>query len=145
MGTTVYPAKVNLMAALEAWTWPIGKPSLQWEFEETGSGHDLEVIFFGEEESTGDFRVLGASRLDETYALRVVIDVSQYGDSAQATEQRVWQLHDEVLALLRSDMTIGGAINHITGFRVRRGSALGPEYRRGQIVIDVSCVGFITF
>jgi hypothetical protein len=148
MGTTVYPAQVALISLLNGWDWPGNTPTIQWgpplPTEEENIGEDS--IYFGGVEITDEFRTLGASRIDEMYILRLAVDVRQYGDDEQATVARAWQLHDEILNLLRANMTLGGAISHITGYTVRQEPAIpSPQQWRAVIVIDVNCVGFITF
>ncbi len=143
---TVYPAKVALKALLEGWTWPTGAPSIAWGSPTQDEDITLDAIYFGGVEITDDFRVLGATRTDEQYNLTIVVDVRRYGDDEQATEQRAWQLHDEVLTMLRANMTLSGAINRITGFRVRQANPVpSTQQWRSQIVIEAACVGFIDY
>ena len=143
---TVYPAKVALKALLQAHTFPGTQPAIAWGSPTEAEDVTLESIYFGGTEITDEFRVLGAGRSDESYNLLVVIDVRQWGDDEQSTEQRAWVLHDELLTLLRANMTLGGAINRITGYRVRQGNPV-PSTRqwRSQILVEVQCVGFITY
>lgn len=142
---TVYPAKVALKALLEAWTWPTANPTITWGEPTKQSEIAYEAIYFGATEINDTFRVLGATRTDETYRLMLVIDVRDYGDE-QATEARAWQLHDNVLTLLRANMTLSGAINRITGYVVRQANPLpDTEKWRTQIVVQPECVGFINY
>jgi hypothetical protein len=147
---TVYPAKVALKALLEDWDWPASttgaSPRIAWGAPSETEDQRFEAIYFGSVELADDFRILGATRSDETYNLPVVVDVHQRGDSEQATEQRAWVLHDEILTLLRANMTLSGVINRITGYRVRHaGLPSGPKQWRSQILIEVFCVGYITY
>lgn len=146
-GTTVYPAKVNLKALLEAHTWPVEAPSITWGSPtETEDHPTLDLVYFGDTEIADDFRILGATRSDESYKLRVVIDVRRWGDDEQATEQRAWELHDQILTLLRANMTLSGAINRVTGYVVRQANPVpSPQQWRSLIAIEVSCVGFIQY
>lgn len=143
---TVYPAKVNLKALLEAWTWPGGAPKVMWGEPIKADEIVYESIYFGGTEVTDSFRTLGATRSDETYNLLVVIDVRAHGDEEQAMEQRVWQLHDEVITLLRENMDLGGAIKYLTGYRVRQANPVpATEQLRSMVLIEVGCVGHITY
>ena len=146
-GTTVYPAKVNLLAMLEAWAWPDGKPAITWGSPTEAEDVTFDAIYLGGVDIADDFRVLGASRSDETYALPIVIDIRRYGDDEQDTEKRAWDLHNQVLTLVRADMTLGGAISHITGYRVRQppSSIPSPDQWRTQIVIEMTCAGHIFY
>jgi hypothetical protein len=143
---TVYPAKVNLKALLEGWGWPVSDPTVTWGSPTENEDVALDAIYFGGTEIADDFRVLGAGRSDETYYLTVVVDVRRFGDDEQATEQRAWVLHDNVLTLLRANMTLTGAINRVTGYRVRQGNPVpSPSQWRSQILIEVGCVGLIHY
>jgi hypothetical protein len=143
VATTIYPAKVALKAALIANTWPTTTPQISWG--EPTRAEDVspngELIFLADVEVSDDFLTLGHSRLDETFALRVVIDVWKQGHDEQATEARAWVLRDEVVDLLRANPTLGGAINRITGFRARPASVPHSNGWRYQIVLDALCVG----
>ena len=145
-GTTVYPAKVNLKALLTAWTWPDGAPTVVWGSPSEGEDITQDAIYFGDTEITDEHRVLGGTRTDETYRLRVVIDVRRYGDDEQATEKRAWDLHDQIVVLLAANRTLGGAINRTTDYTVRQGNPLpSTKQWRAIITIDVGCVGYITY
>ena len=142
---TVYPAKVALKALLESWSWPQSAPTISWGEPTKQSDISYEAIYYGTTEISDEFRSLGAGRSDETYRLSLVIDVRDYGDE-QATEARAWELHDETLSLLRENMTLNGAISHITGYVVRQGNPLtDTEKWRTQIVIQPECVGFLFY
>lgn len=143
---SVYPAKVNLKALLEAHTWPVSAPAIGWGSPTEEEDVTMDSVYLGETEITDEFRILGATRTDEEYRLRIVVDVRRYGDDEQATEQRAWALHDEILTLLRANMTLGGAINRITGYSVRQVNPLpSPQQWRSLIVIEALCVGFINY
>ena len=143
---TVYPAKVALKALLEAHSWPEAAPGITWGSPTEEEDVVLEAVYFGDTEIADTFRILGATRSDESYRLRVVIDVRKWGDDEQSTEQRAWVLHDEILTLLRNNMDLSGAINRITGYVVRQGNpAPSPQMWRATVVIDVQCVGFIHY
>lgn len=147
MATTIYPAKVALKALLEAHTWPVGSPRIAWgqPTESEDTANTWEILYLADVEVADDFVTLGATRLDETFNLRVVIDIRRYGDDEQATEQRAWALRDEIVGLLRTDPTLGGVINRITGFRIRPVNIPGPSQWRTQIVLDAQCVGLEFF
>ena len=143
---TVYPAKVNLKALLEGWSWPVSSPTIMWGEPIKTDEITYESIYFGGTEVTDDFRTLGATRSDESYNLLVVIDVRAEGDNEQVMEQRVWQLHDEVITLLRANLDLGGAIKYLTGYRVRQANPVpATEQLRSMVVIEIACVGHITY
>lgn len=147
MATTIYPAKVAVKAMLEGHTWPDTTPKVAWgepvkteDFSPNG-----EILFLADVEVEDEFIVLGAQRLDETFALRVVIDVFKYGPDEQSTEARAWALRDEIVGLFNANRTLDGAVNRITGFRVRPATVPHPQGMRTQIVLDAQCVGLEFF
>lgn len=143
MASTVPAAKTNLIALLQAHTWPGSTPVISWgaptEAEDYAAGG--EMIYLGDEIPTAEFATLGGERLDETYTLPVVIDVTEYGDDERATELRARALRDEVMLVLRTNPTLGGAVNRQTGFRYPRGSLPQPGQWRAQLDIEVTLVG----
>lgn len=143
---TVYPAKVALKALLAGWTWPETTPDIAWGSPTENEDVTLDAIYFGGTEIEDTFRLLGASRSDEEYDLLLVVDVRRYGDDEQATEKRAWDLHDEIVTLLRANMTLSGTIHRITGYRVRQSNPVpSPQQWRSQILIMPHCVGFIHY
>jgi hypothetical protein len=92
MASTVPAAKAALLALLQAHSFPVQNPVVQWggpteaeDFPKRG-----ELIYFGETEISDENVTLGAVRYDETYNLRVVIEVRLPGDKEQAAEVRAW-------------------------------------------------------
>jgi hypothetical protein len=143
-GTSVPVAKRNLKAILEAWTWPDGTPDVRWgqPTETDDYGTNLEFLYFGETTLTRSKRGVQGSNDGETYPLRVVIDVRAYGDDEQATEQRAWDLSDQLEQILAANRTLNGAIRHWSDFTARQVNVPAPETWRTQIVVDVSVSAF---
>jgi len=52
----------------------------------------------------------GAGWLDESYTVEIVIDVFRSADSGQVAYVRATALADSVVALVRSDLTLGGNV-----------------------------------
>lgn len=52
----------------------------------------------------------GAGWLDEAYSVQIVIDVFRAADSGQVAYQRATDLVDAVVAIVRSDLTLGGHV-----------------------------------
>jgi hypothetical protein len=52
----------------------------------------------------------GAGWLEERYTVEVIVDVYRGGDDAQATYLRASSLAESVIAVVRSDPTLGGAV-----------------------------------
>jgi hypothetical protein len=143
---SVYAAKVNLKALLEAWPWAGTPPSIAYGGPTEQEDMTLDAVYFGGMPRFNTvFRLLGATRSDEEFTLPVIVDVRRYGDDEQSTEQRAIELYYEVLTLLQKNMTLNGAVNRITGYAVAPATGFAPQSWRSTVQIDVQCVGFITY
>ena len=147
MPSTIYPAHVALKDQIEAWTWPApGAPSVApWGQPTESDDQTLDSVYFGDVEGGDEFRVLGADRVDEEFRIRLVVDVRRYGDDEQATVERAWQVYEELLKLIHDDLTLGGSVSRITGYRLVQGATPNPQHWRAQVVLDVACVGLFFF
>src|SRR5512147_1406675 len=141
MATTVPQAKAALKALLEAWTWPVNTPEIRWggptEGEDFPQGG--EIIYFGETEITNDNYRLGVTAWDESYNLRIVIEVFAYGDLEQNVEQRCWDLYGEVVEILMANKTLNGAVTYLDAEQprgVRQINMPLPQQWMSRIVID---------
>lgn len=145
MQSTVPAAKAALKALLEARTWDAATPKIRWggptETEDFPKGG--EVIYFGDTEIQDNNQTLGATRYDETYNLRLVIDVKAYGDDEQRTEQRGWDLYGEVIELLDANRELGGVLSRMTDRTVRQTNVPLPSEWLARIVVDQGCVGLV--
>lgn len=143
--STVPAAKASLLALMEAWTWPATQPAIRWggptETEDFPRGGEL--IYFGDTEITDEAVTLGDTRIDETYNLRVVIDVALDGDNEQAAEQRAWDLYASLVSLLNQHRTFDGAINRLVGRTVRQTNVPMPQKWLARIIVDQACVGMV--
>jgi hypothetical protein len=97
---SVIPVKTELKALLEAHTWPTSDPVIRWGGPTEGEDQNLESIYFGDVRDLDDANVSFDRRVDETYSLRIQIDVIGEGDDEQAVEARAWQLTTEVRGVL---------------------------------------------
>lgn len=143
--STVPAAKAALKGLMEAWSWPGDPPLIMWgqptEIEDFPQGG--EVIYFGDTEITDEQITLGRTRLDESYNLRIVIDVTMHGDDEQAVEQRGWELYSSLVMLLEGSPDLGGAINRIEGRTTRQTNVPMPQQWLCRITVDQACVGFV--
>jgi hypothetical protein len=147
MASTIGPAKLALLALLEAVTWP-GTPQPEIKYGQPTEGEDApyggEMIFLGETRGTTPITRLGsAGPVDEAFNLRYVIDVRHEGDDEQTTEARAWALYDAARVAVMASPTIGGTVNRIAnnGFTWTQVNVPEPQAWRTQIVVDVSVVG----
>lgn len=58
-----------------------------------------------------NWMMLGRKRLDESYTVRVLVEVFQYGDDQRACEDRLWEIVAEVELALIADTTLNGVLN----------------------------------
>lgn len=152
--STVYPAKVALLALLQAWVWPAGAegqvPEVRWGYptEAEDRPRSGELVAFGEVDLTATNQTLGATRNDENYSISIVIDVLRLGDDEQATEQRCWELYaalDDLLVQQQQSRTpFGSPLYRLTDRRARqRNVVASPSQWVSQIVVDQSVVGIV--
>jgi len=145
MQSTVPRAKAALLALLEARTWDNGKPKVKWggptESEDFPKGG--EIIYFGDTAINDTNQTLGATRYDETYNIRVVIDVKLDGDHEQRAETRAWDLYGEVIVLLDANRTLGDVLSRMTDRTVRQTNIPMPQGWLARVVVDQGCVGLM--
>jgi hypothetical protein len=145
MATVIYPAKKALFEALVACDcWGDHDPAVLWgePVDAAVFPRGLEAVYMGDPLNLADdFTTIGAHRLDERFSLPVVVDVIRPGDDEKGAECRAWELRDAVIDVVRSDLTLGSTISHITGFRVQAFTDADPKGWRKRIRIDVACVG----
>jgi hypothetical protein len=145
MASTVPAAKAALLALLQAHSFPVQNPVVQWggpteaeDFPKRG-----ELIYFGETEISDENVTLGAVRYDETYNLRVVIEVRLPGDKEQAAEVRAWDIYAELQKVLDQNRTLSTTINRLTDRTVRQSNVPLPKEWLARIVVDQGCVGLV--
>lgn len=87
----------------------------------------------------------GAGWLKERYTITVTIDVFRGGDDAQATYARAQVLADGVVAAVRSDLTLGGAVLTATPLADNSEGEWDPEHlgRHVTSTIEISCFAYI--
>jgi hypothetical protein len=87
----------------------------------------------------------GAGWLKERYTITVSIDVFRGGDDAQATYTRAQVLADGVIAAVRSDLTLGGAVITATPLVDSSQGEWDQEHlgRHVTSTIEISCLAYI--
>jgi hypothetical protein len=147
MATKLHPAKLALLALLEAVTWP-GANQPEVRYGQPTEGEDApfrgEMIFLGESRAASD--QVGPQRRDETFNLRLVVDVRSEGDDEQSTEARAWELANAAEAAVWADHPnpLGGNLNRIPRIEMTQVNVPEPQAWRTQIVVDVECVSALT-
>lgn len=99
---SVVPVKNALSVLLNANAWPTRSPVVRWggPTENEDYANAKEVVYFGDVRDLEDTNQSFDVRVDETYDLRVHIDIVIEGDDEQATETRAWELCASVRAVL---------------------------------------------
>jgi hypothetical protein len=143
--TNIYQAKVNLKAMLEAHSWTGADPVIRWGQPVEAEKGAFDLVYLGLGEITDEHRTLGDYHATELFRLLVVADVQRAGDNEQDVERRLWELHDDVITVLRSDTTLDGAVSHLTDYVVRQSNVPAPNAWRSQVVIDVGVQGQISY
>lgn len=84
----------------------------------------------------------GAGFLDETYTVEIVIDVFRAADSGQTAYQRAMDLANAVVAIVRTDLTMGGNVIK----SVPTGDSAEVEWdsehggKRACVTVEIECV-----
>jgi hypothetical protein len=104
-----------------------------------------EMIFLGDVELTGEFRALGGQRRDEDYTITISVAVHQYGDDEQSTEERAWDLLDEISGALATDPYLGGLLYEAAAIRsARQTNTPAPNQWGALITAQIGCAARFT-
>jgi len=108
--STIPAAKTALLVALQA------VPGLADVLVERGLPVDQppateRVYIDNAVDITRDWMMLGRKRLDESYTLRIHVEVYQSGDDQAACEDRLWEIVALVEQATIADLTLGGLLN----------------------------------
>lgn len=146
--TTAPAAKAAILAALATRsaladiprTW--GGPTENEDLAE-------EMIWLGRTVGTGEWRTLGAGNRHESYTIALHVLVLKYGDDEQATEERAFDLLDEVSAALYADKFLanGGSQLLYTPAAIESWEQTNtptPEQWGAQIVAQIRCEAMFT-
>lgn len=107
-----------------------------------------EMVYFAEVPEYDDSATtLGATRLDESFTVRIFIDVVHSGDDEQETDNRAWELHGEVRRLLWQNHNLivnPGVMTVMLGDRTARQINVPlPEQWLVRIVVDQEATGYV--
>ena len=146
MASSVPNAKGALRDLLQAHTFPGTQPQVTWsqptEHEDYGS---YELIYMGDSPPIAEtYRVLGHTRLDEEYTIRLFVDVYKYGDDEEATERRAYQLRDHVVSVVNLNQTLSGTVNRVNGFLVTPANTPGGNTWHTRLLIEIAVVAYET-
>lgn len=143
--TPFYAAKAALLTLMDAWDWPGTDPTVTWGERLPSGDQAFQCVYMGDVRVEVRKIVLGEPRHDEEFTLPIVIDVFQWGDDEQATEQRAWALYDSLISLLRANSTLAGTVHRWNDIRVTPSNTPGPQQWRTLISVEVECVGYTTY
>ncbi|MGW1892143.1 hypothetical protein ACWCP6_18065 [Streptomyces sp. NPDC002004] len=79
----------------------------------------------------------GAYWLREDYTITVIVDVFRGGDDPAAVFARARQLADVVVAVVRSDPSLGGAVDRAKPASVQHTSGWTEDHKGRQTVIEI--------
>lgn len=97
------------------------------------------------------WNMIGRRRLDESYTIRIPVEVYQDGDDQAATETRMWAIIAEVELALVADTTLAGVLNGntdrpsgvIPGGIDEQNSFAMPDGWVSQAVLRIDCAARI--
>jgi hypothetical protein len=118
-------------------------------YDEPGPNQPDDIVSIGPVARTfepGSFVGNGeAGWLKERYTITVTIDVFRGGDDAQATYERSQALADGVVAAVRADLTLGGAVLTATPLADNAEGEWDQEHlgRHVTSTIEISCLAYI--
>jgi hypothetical protein len=113
---------------------------------------ELERIYIDNAvDMSREWMMLGRMRLDESYTIRVPVEVYQDGDDQAACEDRMWTIIALVEAVVIADTTLGGLLNGNTdrpsGMKPdgpdEQNSFATPEGWFSQAVLRIDCAARI--
>lgn len=146
--STAPAAKAAILAAITA------RPALSTVATRWGGpteNEDLaeEMIYLGPARGTGEWRTLGAGNRHESYTVELRVVVLKYGDDEQVTEERAFDLLDEVSAALNADKFLanGGTQLLYTPAAIESWEQTNtptPEQWSAQIVAQIRCEAMFT-
>lgn len=138
MSSPVYLAKARAFALLDGWAWPDVVPTVQWaeplkpdDFR--GKHH---VIWFAGDltatvPETGLYMAGGATNrsYQQTFPLRVIVDVYWAGDEPQEAEHQADLLYEQAVLAFDTDPALAGTVNRLGPWTSRR--VIGPNGQSG--------------
>lgn len=155
MASTVPAAKAAIRVLIETNTWPGVAPAFRWGAPTEGEDVPKtgELVYFDGTEVAEDESVMGATRIDESYSVRIVIEVRLEGDDEFAAEARSWDLYDSLRHALKQlpqgmlldqpgvmQVRLAAGGNR----RVRQANApSAPQQWISRIVVDQDCDGSV--
>jgi hypothetical protein len=142
--TTAPQAKAAILAALAT------RPALSGVKRTWGGPTDetdvvAEMIYLGRVEIAGEWRTLGAGVRHESFTVGISVVVSQYGDDEQSTEERAFDLLDEVSAALTADRFLGGLLYQPAALEaITQENFPAPEQWGARISATIRCEAMFT-
>jgi len=140
--STVPTAKLYLLTQITAL---INDPAVLVSYDEPGPNQPDDIVMVGDvERLVTPYNMVGsggAGWLDEDYTVEVVVSVFRGGDDARTTFERACVLADQVVFVVRTDPSLGGAVVIAHPQTVRYGGAWDDKHL-GRLVtatVDVRC------
>ena len=150
MPSSIPVAKQSILALLSAASWPTRSPDVRWGGPTNVEDYSLngEMVYFAETiDIAKEYLTLGGERVDESYTLRIFVDVAGYGDYEQDTEIRAFELADTVESVLHDNHNLihepGVRTVRLVNRSARQANVPLPEQWLVRIIIDQEADGEI--
>jgi hypothetical protein len=103
MPSAIPAAKAAILTILEARPAMAGV-TLAWAAPTKDEDYTETMVFLGDVERASDWAELGTGRRKEDFSVGLTVFVEMWGDDPQSTEERAYELLDEVEDALRDDI-----------------------------------------
>lgn len=115
---------------------------LSWEAPaETTDFNVKNLIWLGDVQHTGQWQCLGPLTRDESYTIQLTVLAIKLGDDARSTEERAWDLLDEVAAAIHNDFHLNGLLRLPAAIEsaTQSNGLVGTQSTGCQIVSQIRC------
>lgn len=140
--STVPAAKLFLYTGI---TSLINDPTVLVSYDPPGPYQPDDIVMVGTvERQVVPYQMVGSGQagwLDETYTIEVVVSVFRGGDDARTAFERACVLADQVVYVVRTDPSLGGAVVVAHPSNVRYEPTFDDDHK-GRLVtatVDVNC------
>ncbi len=124
-----------------------GLQGVQLSWDQPTDKEERETIVLGDIDETQDWAPFGQLKKDEDYNLEIIVLVTAgFLDDREELADRAMDLLEEIASQLRSDPTVGGAINiaaQIIGFKQQSLANSAEGWSQSVITSHVRCMSRI--
>lgn len=149
-GSITKGAKLWIFNALTAALTPSPSDSLLVSYDEPGPNQPDDIVAVSAVDRVltraGMVGSLGAGAFQDTVTVHVVVSVFRGGDNAQMVFERACDLIDAVIAVIRTDPTLGGIALSAVPRSFAVGEAAWEDENKGRVSetdIPIECIALI--